>query len=134
MKIVIELPPITKKNSQRILANRRTGKPFISPSAKYKAFERAAGYYITPCQPQQPIDYPVNVQCVYYMKDRRRSDLVNLQEATLDVLVRWNVLQDDNYKIVASMDGSRVEVDKDRPRTEITITQKEVNGVNDGYW
>ena len=125
MKIVIELQPVTKKNSQMILVNRKTGRPFISPSAKYKAYEKAAGYYLMPCQPEDPIDYPVNVECVYFMKDRRRVDLVNLQEATLDILVKWGVLKDDNSKIVVSMDGSRVDYDKDRPRTEITITQKE---------
>lgn len=124
MKIVIELQPITKKNSQMILVNRKTGRPFISPSAKYKAYEKAAGYFLTSCRHEEPIDYPVNVDCRYFMKDRRRVDLVNLQEATLDVLVKWGVLKDDNSKIVASMDGSRVDVDKARPRTEIIITKK----------
>lgn len=123
LKITIALQPITKKNSQRILKNKRTGVPFISQSEKYKAFEAAAGYYIDP--PETPIDYPVNVECVYYRKDRRRVDLVNLQEATLDILVRCGVLKDDNFNIVASMDGSRVEVDRENPRTEIVITRKE---------
>lgn len=122
MKLSIDLQPITKKNSQRILINRRTGRPFISPSAKYKAFEKAAGVYIQP--PEEPIDYPVNVEAVYFMKDRRRVDLVNLEEATLDILVKWGVLKDDHSGIVASMDGSRVEYDKQNPRTEITITRK----------
>lgn len=123
IRYTINLQPITKKNSQRILVNRRTGRPFISQSAEYKAYEGAAGYYIDP--PETPIDYPVNVECVYYRKDRRRVDLVNLQEATLDILVRCGVLKDDNFNIVASMDGSRVLIDKANPRTEITITRKE---------
>ena len=123
IRYTIKLQPITKKNSQRILVNRRTGRPFVSPSAEYKSFEAAAGYYITP--PDEPIDYPVNVECIYYRKDRRLVDLVNLQEATLDILVRYGVLKDDNFNIVASMDGSRVYIDKENPRTEITITRKE---------
>ena len=60
---------------------------------------------------------------VFYLPDKRRGDLVNYQEAALDILVRAGVLADDNYKIVASMDGSRVLVDKARPRTEIEITE-----------
>ena len=48
-------------------------------------------------------------------------DLVNLQEATLDVLVKYGVILDDNSNIVASMDGSRVLYDKNNPRTEIDI-------------
>lgn len=71
------------------------------------------------------IDYAVNVKLVYYRADNRRTDLVNLQNATLDILVDTNVLADDNYKIVCSTDGSRVYVDKDNPRTEIYITRSD---------
>lgn len=105
------------------MINRKTGKPFIAQSEKYLVYEKAAGYYIT--RPEEPIDEAVNVQTLYFMKDRRRVDLVNLQEATLDILVRHGVLKDDHSGIVASMDGSRVEVDRENPRTEIVITRKE---------
>ena len=91
----------------------------IVPSAKYKKFEKDCGEYM----PQtDTIDYPVNVKCVYYMPTRRRVDLVNLQEATLDILVKYKVLADDNSTIVQAMDGSRVFYDKDNARTEIEIT------------
>lgn len=121
MEYTIRLEPVTKKNSQRIVVNPRTRRPMILPSAKYKAYENAAGFYLDSFE--EPIDYPVNVKCVYYMKTRRKVDLVNLQEATLDVLVKWKVLADDNSRIVASMDGSRVLYDKEDPRTEIFITE-----------
>lgn len=122
-EFVIPLQPATKKNSQRILVNKRTGRPFISQSETYKLFEKACGYYIQ--WEESPIEEPVNLEMVYYRKDRRRCDLANLEEATLDILVKYGVLKDDNYNIVASMDGSRVEVDKKNPRTEIRITRKE---------
>lgn len=32
IKYVIKLPPITKKNSQQIMTNKATGRPFIMPS------------------------------------------------------------------------------------------------------
>lgn len=38
-KYIIFMPPITKKNSQQILTNHRTGKPFIAPSKQYKKYE-----------------------------------------------------------------------------------------------
>lgn len=38
-KYTIPLPPVTKKNSQRILVNRKTGMPFIAPSSAYKHYE-----------------------------------------------------------------------------------------------
>lgn len=123
MKIVIELDPRTKKNHQRVYVHSRTGKPFVVPSEQYKLFEFSAGAYIK--SPEEPIDYPVNVKCVYYMQTKRRVDLVNLQEATLDILVKYGVLKDDNSGIVASMDGSRVYHDRKRPRTEIEICPAE---------
>lgn len=36
IKYVIQLAPITKKNSQQIMTNKATGRPFIMPSAKYR--------------------------------------------------------------------------------------------------
>lgn len=118
----IPLEPRTKKNSQRILKNRKTGQMFVSPSEEYKVFEAAAGYYLR--RPKEPIDEAVNVKCLYYMKTRRRVDLVNLLEATLDILVKYGILKDDNFTIVASTDGSEVLYDKAHPRTEIWITER----------
>ena len=125
IKFTIPLPPISKKNSQRIMTNRATGKPFIMPSAQYKEYEREASYFI----PRgKQIAEPVNVQCLFYMPTRRKVDLTNLLEAIDDVMVKAGVLADDNSEIVQSHDGSRVFYDKASPRTEIIITKNnEVN-------
>lgn len=117
-------PPITKKNSQRIFRNPRTGKPFITKSAAYEDYEAAAAYYLRP-MPPAPIEAPCTVRCVYFMPTRRIVDLTNLLEATHDILVRFAILKDDNSRIVCSVDGSRVRHDKENPRTEITITTEE---------
>lgn len=93
----------------------------IIPSAQYKQYERDCMWQM-PQKAKQEIDIPVNVQCVYYMPTRRRVDLVNLLEATDDILVNAGVLADDNCKIVAAHDGSRVDYDKHNPRVEITIS------------
>lgn len=118
MNILIPIAPATKKNSNQIVKVR--GRYMVIPSAKYKKYEKDCGKYLPSLA--EPIDEPVNVCCVYYMPTRRRVDLVNLQEATLDVLVKYKVLADDNSNIVVSMNGSQVFWDKDEPRTEITIT------------
>lgn len=117
--ITIYLPPITKKNSQQLL--KVNGRMIIAPSRHYKIFEYHAGEFLE-LYKFLNIDEPVNVKCVYYMPTRRRVDLVNLQEATLDVLTKYGVIKDDNCGIVMSMDGSRVFYDKKSPRTEIDIT------------
>ena len=124
LKYTIKLPPVTKKNSQQILTNRTTGRQFIMPSAKYKQYEREAVWFLRP-RPQHSIVYPVNVKCEFYMPTRRRTDLNNLLEAVTDLLVHAGILADDHYGIVASHDGSRCFVDKDNPRTVITITRIE---------
>lgn len=118
MKIVINGVCRTKKNSSRII--RAGNRPMLIPSAQYKAYEADALKQI-PRSKRQRIDSPVNVQCVYYMPTRRRVDLGNLLAATCDILVRAEVLEDDNCKIVAMHDGSRVKYDKDNPRVEIEI-------------
>lgn len=120
MHITIPLAPVTKKNSQQIILVH--GKPRVIPSKKYREYEKACGIYL-PTMPFLTYETPVNVKCIYYMPTHRRVDLVNLQEATLDVLVKYQILLDDNSNIVASMDGSRVLYDKQNPRTEIFITE-----------
>lgn len=119
MIIIIPLTPVTKKNSQRIIKVGHYHR--ILPSKAYERYERDAGWYMP--KMSEPINIPVNVCCTYYMPTRRKVDLVNLLEATLDVLVRYGVLGDDNSRIVVSMDGSRVLYDKSNPRSEIVIHQ-----------
>ena len=120
----IPLSPITKKNSQQILINPRTNRPFIMPSKRYKDYEKAALWYI----PRgQCITEPVNVAAQFYMPTRRACDLTNLLEALDDVLVKSGLLQDDNYNIIASHDGSRVYYDKANPRTEVCIERSKTN-------
>ena len=117
----IPLPPITKKNSQQIAINRKTGRPFVTPSKKYKQYERDALQYIRHVLPFK-VEPPVNVKCLFYMPTRRRVDLTNLLEAIDDVMVKAGLLPDDDYTVIQSHDGSRVLYDKEFPRTEIEIT------------
>ena len=118
---LIPLNPRTKKNNQQILINGKTGKPFIAQNAKYKLYEQDAGWFLK--KPVRPIDYPVNIECRFYRKNAARCDLTNLLEAIDDVLVKYGIIKDDAFTILAGHDGSRVYVDKDNPRTEIIITK-----------
>lgn len=128
LSITIPIPPITKKNHQQIITRKSGGKkiPMVIPSKQYREYEKRCGEYITSTV---GIDYPVNVKALYYMPTRRRVDLTNLHEALHDVLVKYNVLADDNSKIIVSTDGSRVLYDKEHPRTEVIITALEEDDV-----
>ena len=45
LHFTIPLPPVTKKNSQRIMHSSKTGKSFIMPSQKYIDYEAKAVWY-----------------------------------------------------------------------------------------
>ena len=54
------------------------------------------------------------------MPDKRRPDLLNLEQATADILEKARVIEND--KNIVSFDGSRIAgIDKANPRVEIII-------------
>ena len=125
MKLVIMGDPRTKKNSQTVVHNGT--RMYVRPSKAYEEYRRAAFLQI-PGSMRQQISQRINLKCVYFMQTRRRVDLVNLLEATCDILVDAGVLEDDNSRIVAGHDGSRVDYDKECPRVEIEIEETEEHG------
>lgn len=133
---MIPLNPRTKKNGQEIMFNSKlkngffkktayglkyVGVPFISQNDRYKQYEHDAGWFLKKIP--QPISEPVNVKCIFYRENETRCDLTNLLEAIDDILVKYKILKDDNFKIIVGHDGSRVMIDKKNPRTEIEITK-----------
>lgn len=113
--------PITKKNSQRIVINKRTGSPFPLPSKQFESYKKEFLQQAKKFQPSSPLDVPISVATVYYMPTRHRVDITNLMNATHDLLQDAGIIADDSSKIVKSVDGSRVFYDKGNPRVEITI-------------
>ena len=123
MKIIIPLQCRSKKNSQQIYINKKTNKPFVSQSEIYKEFEQNCGYFLK--KYQSNINYPINLKCTFYVKDKRKRDIVNLLNAIQDILVKYKVIADDNYNIVQSVDGSRIIYEKGREETIIEINKIE---------
>lgn len=119
IKLLIPGAPITKKNSQRIV-RLGNGRCSIRPSKAFEAYQKTASVFI-PGKFRKGLSGRYNVKCTYYMPTKRKVDLVNLLEATCDILVHYKVLEDDNSRIVVSHDGSRVLYDKNNPRVEIEI-------------
>lgn len=112
--------PRTKKNSPQIRRG-SGGRRYVAPSDAYTAYQDVAGWQLR--RPDEPLAGRYNVQVLYYMDTMRRVDLTNLLEATCDILTHYGVLEDDNSRIVASHDGSRVLLDRDNPRAEIEIAE-----------
>lgn len=129
IKYTILGDPRTKKNHQMIAGAgskcpvcKKPSKQWIRQGSFHDDYAEAAKWQLRP-RPPRPIECPVNVKCVFYMKTRRRVDALNLLATIDDLLVDCEILKDDNSNIVVAHDGSRVFYDKDNPRTEITITK-----------
>lgn len=124
LKFTIYSEPRSKKNSQQIAINRATGRPFVTQSAAYKEFCRECikQMRMNGFIPKKPIDYPVNIQYLFYKSTRRLCDGLNLSAAMDDILTEARVIDDDHRDIVAGHDGTRVYYDKGEPRVEVIIT------------
>jgi Holliday junction resolvase RusA-like endonuclease len=122
MKIVLYVAPRTKKNNGQIIFN--GGRRMIIPSKAYTKFEKECLMQITG-KYKLKINAPVNIKAIFYMDARRKVDLTNLLEAVDDMLVKAEILADDNRNIVAGHDGSRVYYDKENPRIELDIENME---------
>ena len=131
VKITLQGRPVTKKNSQRmVLAG--NGRRFLIQSKRYLAYEKDCLWQIkgqlTVYSLQQrlpkPVLFPIigeiYLRVLYYMPDKRRPDLLNLEQATADILEKARVIENDRN--IVSFDGSRiVGIDKENPRCEIII-------------
>lgn len=123
--IKIEIPLLcrSKKNSQQIYVNKRTNKRFVTQSDLYKQFENDCFYFMP--RLKEPINKPVNLKCTFIVPDRMKRDLTNLENAIADILVKYGVLADDNYKIIQSWDGSRIIYEKGVAKIIIEIEEME---------
>lgn len=123
MEIKLPLLCRSKKNSQRIVFNRVTKRPMILQSEIYKQFEKDCGWFLKKYS-KDTINYPINLKCTFYVKDKRKRDLTNLENAIADILVKYKVIEDDNYNILAGWDGSRIIYRQNKePETIIEITK-----------
>lgn len=127
MKFTLNVKPRTKKNHMQ-LVTLKTGRQMLLPSKAYKEFEKESLMHLktmTIPYTKNPIDYPINLKCVFYKDKDYKADLAGYMQAIQDVLVKAEILADDNHKIIVSTDGSRVDLDRENPRIEIEITEKE---------
>ena len=122
IKFTLPIKPITKKNSGQIVM--RGKYPILIPSKQYLQFEKdSLPYFYRVKQEVGVVNYPVNIQCIFYMDARRKVDLSNLLNAVDDAMVKSGLILDDNRDIIAGHDGSRVFHDNINPRIELEIKE-----------
>lgn len=127
MQVEITIPgrPITKKNSQQITYNSRTGKRGLIQSQQYRDYETECLWRLKSYRGPKFKDTKLHVRCKYYMPNRRSwPDLVGLMQATWDILEKAGIIDDDGN--IVNPDGTRiVGIDKENPRVEIFIEEME---------
>jgi len=121
--ITLPFVPRTKKNNSRVVM--RGKYPRVLPSKTYEELEKACCKYLALYWQRQPIEKNINLECHFFKDKDYRADLVGYLQAIQDILVKANVIKDDNHKIVVSTDGSRVHLDRQNPRIEIYIREVE---------
>lgn len=113
----------TKKNSQQIAINHKTGARFPIQSKAWRRYEKRALRNLTVDTPlpSKPIEEPVWLQAQYYLPDRRWwPDLMGLIQGTADLLEDAGVIEDD--KQVVWLEGCQIAgLDKEAPRTLVWL-------------
>lgn len=119
----------SKKNSKRIIVNRRTGRPQIISNQRAQEMEVAMVKEFQAQMAETKWEADTNttygVAIFIWTKDRTRRDLDNQATSILDALVAAGVIPDDSMKYVISLQVEFMGVDKNDPRAEVTIRKEE---------
>ena len=117
----------SKKNSKRILFNRKTRKPFVAQSENSSRSSNAIAILLRDAKIRKawfamiagvPVPYRLNIKI--YRSTKRRFDYVNIVQGLLDVMVKLKYLPDDSADIVIPV-FHPFEVDKLHPRVRLWI-------------
>lgn len=119
----------SKKNSKRIIINRRTRRPMIVSSQQAKIMESDMVSQFQAQLLQTPILLPIatilgkplKINIMIWQKDQTRRDLDNQATSILDALVAAGVIADDSIKVVQELTVKMVTIDKHNPHAIIEI-------------
>ena len=127
LEIVLPFEQISKKNHGQIVMVK--GYPRLIPAKAHQEWLKSVEPYFVAAREVmgKPIDYPVNLKCIFYRKTKRPCDIINLMQAVQDALVKYEVIMDDNFYYVCHIDGCECKQDKINPRTEIIITPYDID-------
>ena len=114
-EILIPLRVVSKKNSQRILRNNSTGKPFIAQSKQAVDFQKASKIIVKAAfNVENKVDYPVIFDCIAAFKipkfgENRKKTIGDYCTLTPDISNILNMLHDVCQGIVYTDDKQVVD-------------------------
>ena len=114
LRLTLYGAPRTKKTSNQL--QRFGGRLKVVPSAAWMKWRDACLKQISPFLRLR--DQPYNL-CALFYRDADRGDLVGYLQGLQDVLQEAQIISDDRW--FKSLDGSRLRVDRERPRVELEI-------------
>ena len=99
-------------NQQRI-----GGKPINIPSKQYALWEINSKLHL----PNIHIDEVTEIIITIFAPDKRPADLTNKVESLMDLMVKGQIIKDDNWFVVPKITLLFGGVEKENPRAEIKI-------------
>jgi Holliday junction resolvase RusA-like endonuclease len=120
LSLVIKGRIPSKKNSKQLIHAK--GRPFFIPSDAHREWEEDACYQLR----SQLLEHCVTLSTcsamlTFFFPDNRSPDLTNKAESVMDALVKMEVIEDDNWKVVPDIRLKAGGVDRQDPRVEITL-------------
>ena len=109
----------SKKNNQQILRG-KGGRPFITPSKKFKDWQKDAFIQLLSQKVPRSNFKCSMVELRIYFPDHRKADLTNKTESIMDMMVDYGAMEDDNWKCTGPVMLFPY-YDKVNPRVEITL-------------
>ena len=93
----------SKKNSKQILINKKTNRPFIMSSKRYKEWHKYSSIQLksqmTNIDYKFPVEDCISVRVNIFYPDMRSTDNTNKAESVHDLMVDCGVLKDDNWQV-----------------------------------
>ena len=118
---IIPGAPRTKKTHNRVVQAGRFTK--VLPSIQFVEWNESAQIHLIWVRRDhfpRPLDVPVNVRALFY-RDRDVGDAAGYYQALGDALQEARIIRND--VLIKQWDGSRLLVDKKRPRIEVELTE-----------
>ena len=109
-----------QKNSKQIAYNRRTGKPFVMSSKKVKDWQKDMSEILDILDIEK-VKGPVEIQCKFIHKDKRKKDLDNEFTSVCDLLKNNGIIEDDNCFILKKFTVEFGGISNENPGVYITI-------------